>query len=352
MVLAIAFVAWVAALQKGQARWRFAGIYWPLVAWIAVSAVSGLLSSDPLYSIAEQGGILTIAVVPMIVSMFDRRRWERLLVLLTVTAALSAIVGLAQFTRGASSLEHRLDGLANHYTTFAGWTLIVTLLLVGDIVFGNDRKRLLWTIPAATICSIALVLGLTRGAWLGLATGIVAAAALARPRTLIFLPMLIMVLVLALPRAVLVRGASTFDLSQQSSSERVGMLRTGLEIAEDNAVFGVGPEMAQTAYPEYRVAGAPQRVPHLHNNVVQIAAERGFLGLGAYFAILTVFFVRAGRQFLNPLASRRAIGGCLLAIIGVTVAGLFEYNWGDAEVWILTLACLATPFAPIATETS
>jgi O-antigen ligase len=350
--LTIATAAWVVALCKGQARWRYAALYWPLLAWIAVSAVSGLLSSNPRYSIAEQGGILTLAVVPMVVSMLDRRRWERLLILLTATATLSALVGLAQFVRGASSLEHRLHGLANHYTTFAGWTLIVTLLLVGDVVFGNDRRRLIWTIPAATICSLALVLGLTRGAWLGLGVGIVAAAALARPRTLIFLPMLIVVLVLALPQAVLVRGASTFDLDQQSTSERVGMLRTGLEIVEDNVVLGVGPEMAQMAYPEYRVAGAPQRIPHLHNNVVQIAAERGLLGLGAYFAILAVFFVYAGRQLQRPAASRRAIGGCLLAILGVTVAGVFEYNWGDAEVWILTLTCLATPFAPIATETS
>jgi hypothetical protein len=35
----------------------------------------------------------------------------------------------------------------------------------------------------------------------------------------------------------------------------------------------------------------------------------------------------------------------MLAIAGLSVAGLFEYNWGDAEVWIPTLAVLAVPFA-------
>ena len=30
---------------------------------------------------------------------------------------------------------------------------------------------------------------------------------------------------------------------------------------------------------------------------------------------------------------------------GVTTAGFFEYNWGDAEVWILTLVSLSAPFA-------
>ena len=70
------------------------------------------------------------------------------------------------------------------------------------------------------------------------------------------------------------------------------------------------------------------------------------MGLGAYLAILVVFAVRCvtelrrrGREAAAPLTS------CVLAVAGITVAGLFEYNWGDAEVWIPTLVCLATPFS-------
>jgi O-antigen ligase len=121
----------------------------------------------------------------------------------------------------------------------------------------------------------------------------------------------------------------------------------------DHPVSGVGPELLQSVYPQYRAAGAPDRVPHLHNNVVQIAAERGVIGLAAYFAMLAVFMVYAYQSFRRPdAASRPALAGCMIAIVGVTVAGLFEYNWGDAEVWILTLACLAVPYAPMVTETS
>jgi hypothetical protein len=32
-----------------------------------------------------------------------------------------------------------------------------------------------------------------------------------------------------------------------------------------------------------------------------------------------------------------------MAVAGVTAAGLFEYNWGDAEVWIVTLVSLSAP---------
>ncbi|MCK5377503.1 MAG: hypothetical protein KAJ97_10490 [Acidobacteria bacterium] len=57
-------------------------------------------------------------------------------------------------------------------------------------------------------------------------------------------------------------------------------------------------------------------------------------------------------QIVVYRASHPAVAGCLLAVFGVTLAGLFEYSWGDAEVWILTLMCIASPFALIPAEQS
>ena len=353
IILTIAFLTWVAALVRGSARRPHTVLLLPLLAWVGVSVLAALMSADPLYSFTELPGLLTLVLVPMIVSLLDGRRWERLLLLLASVGSISAVVGLLQYARGASSLEHRLHGLTTHYMTFAGWTLVVTLLLVADIVFGRDRRRLMWTVPAATLCTTALLLGLTRGAWVGLAAGVGLAAAIARPRTLILLPMLAATLVLALPRSILERAVSTFDSAQPSVQERIGMLHTGMAMVRDHPILGLGPAVMQSAYPEYRVSTAPERIPHLHNNAVQIAAERGLVGLGAYVAILAVFVVYAVRALRGPeRASRPAVAGCLLAVVGVTVAGLFEYNWGDAEVWILTLMCLASPFALIPAEQS
>ena len=124
------------------------------------------------------------------------------------------------------------------------------------------------------------------------------------------------------------------------------MLDAGMEIALDHPVFGVGPGLVQPAYSEYRSKEAPPKIPHLHNNVVQIAAERGIAGLLAYAAVLGVFFLHVWRA--SPTAqqlSRPVIIGCLMAVAGVTAAGFFEYNWGDAEVWIVTLVSLSAPFA-------
>jgi O-antigen ligase len=143
------------------------------------------------------------------------------------------------------------------------------------------------------------------------------------------------------------------DVEDASSRERIQMLQSGLDMARDHPVLGVGPGLVQAAYSESRPPDAPPRVPHLHNNVVQIVAERGAAGLVAYLSILGVFTVYVWRvsQTARPQA-RAMIISCLMAVGGVTAAGFFEYNWGDAEVWIVTLVSLCAPFTVVSRETA
>lgn len=346
VLLAIAFGLFSAALIRGSARRPSAALFFPIGAWILISVVSALFSDDPHRSFVDLKDLLTLALAPMIISLLDDRRWDRLLMLLAAVLTLSATVGIVEYIRSAGSLSHRLNGLANHYMTYAGWTLVVTLLLVGDAVFSRDRRRLLWTAPAAVLGALTLLLGLTRGAWIGLAAGLILAAALVRPRVLLLLPMAVTLLLLAAPQSVLSRAVATSDLDHPATRERLGMISTGLAMVRDHPILGVGPGMVQPAYTEYRRNGAPQRIPHLHNNIIQIAAERGLMGLAAYLAILGTFVIHI-RHALKTSGenARPALVGCLLAVVGVTAAGLFEYNWGDAEVWIVTLASLSAPFA-------
>jgi O-antigen ligase len=125
-------------------------------------------------------------------------------------------------------------------------------------------------------------------------------------------------------------------------------------MVREHPVFGVGPGMVKPLYASYAPPDAVRtRPPHLHSNVVQLAAERGLVGLGAYVLILISFFFSSWRLLESADPDRRAAtAGCLVAIVGLTVAGLFEYNWGDAEIWIPTLVCLSTPIALAREEAS
>jgi putative inorganic carbon (HCO3(-)) transporter len=317
-----------------------------VAAYAVVSALSAVLSSDPRHSVTELADLLTLLLVPMTISLVDEGRWERLLFLLAAVLAVSSTVGLAQYAFGGDPLQHRLRGLATHYMTFSGWTLVVTLLLLGDVFFARNRRRLLWSLPAVALGVSTLLLGLTRGAWIGLMTGLLLALAAARPRALILLPLATTLLFLALPQSVLNRAASTIDFENAATRERIHMLDSGLAMAHDHPVLGLGPGLVQPAYTDYRAGDAPPRIPHLHNNALQIAAERGLAGLLAYAAILGAFALHVWRAFRSASPDAQpVVVGCLMAVAGVTAAGFFEYNWGDAEVWIVTLVSLSAPFA-------
>jgi O-antigen ligase len=346
-LLGLAFGLWIVALLRGEAALHRAAIYLPALGYVAASLGAIVFSQSPRQSLGEPGDLLTLALLPMVVSLLDRKRWDWLMAGLVAVAVASSVVGLWQYWNGASTLAERLRGLTNHYMTFSGWTLAVTLLLVGDIAFNRDRRRLWWSAPAFLVCSATLLLSYSRNAWVGLATGLVLVAAVWKPRALYLYPVLAMVLVMALPGSVLERAVTILDLTHPSNYDRLCMVRSGTEMVKDHPLFGVGLGMVKPTYPEYREPDAPrQRIPHLHNNSLQIAAERGVTGLLAYWALLLTFLVSTWRRLgRGRRADLPALAGCFLAIAGVTVAGLFEYNWGDAEVWIVTLTLLSVPSA-------
>jgi O-antigen ligase len=117
------------------------------------------------------------------------------------------------------------------------------------------------------------------------------------------------------------------------------MMISGVQMIRDHPWTGVGLDMVRRVYPLYRRDDAPQwRTPHLHNNVLQVAAERGLPALAAYVWLFAAFLGATWRG-LPALAGgdRAAVAATLIAVVGVTAAGMFEYNFWDAEIQYLTL---------------
>jgi O-antigen ligase len=187
-----------------------------------------------------------------------------------------------------------------------------------------------------------MLLSYTRNAWVGLAVGGLLLAAVWRRRLLLAYPVLAVAVWLLAPRAVVDRMVSTFDLRQHANYDRVCMLVSGAQMIRDHPLTGVGLEMVQKLYPLYRRDDAPRwRVPHLHNNIIHIGAERGLLGLASYLWLLGAFFTATWRGLPRLSGEgRAAVAAALIAFAGSTAAGLFEYNFFDLEIQILTLVLL------------
>src|SRR5262249_5061572 len=142
---------------------------------------------------------------------------------------------------------------------------------------------------------------------------------------------------LLVPSPLRAKMLSIVDPASPSATERLHFWTAGIRMIEDAPLLGLGPGAVRFEYPAYKhpLARRPG-TSHLHNNFVQIAAERGLLGLMAWAAIWAAFLIKAWRIYaaLPPARAddRALVAGSLAAVTGFLVAGLFEYNFGDSEV--------------------
>lgn len=339
--LFILALAW-AVFQREIPHGPWARTLWAPLGLLAVASIlSAVTSLDPLGSAKHLPRLLILLFIPLAAALFDDRWWPRLVAGLAAVGTLMAVWGIVQFVQGADNLQHRIRGPMSHYMIYAGWMLLAVLVVLGELLLRPGKRRF-WLLPPAVLGTVALLLSLTRNAWVGLAAGVLILAAVWKRWLLLAYPVLALVIWLAMPSAVLDRVFSAVDPRQHSNYDRLCMAISGVQMVRDHPLTGVGLGMVPRLYPLYRKDDAPRwQVPHLHNNFLQLAAERGLPALGAYLWLLVAFFATTWRALPGLRGARRAaVASSLATILGITVAGLFEYNFWSAPVQYLTLVIM------------
>jgi O-antigen ligase len=216
----------------------------------------------------------------------------------------------------------------------------------------GDRQ---WTALVTPTLLIALMLTLTRNAWLGISAGIIVLLSLTNRKLLALLPLAFGLFLFVAPQTVSSRFYSIFDPSNPTNRDRVAMLHYGTRMVRDHPLTGVGPDMVKEVYAQYRDAEAVQRINfHLHNVPMQIAAERGLPALIIWIGFIVVVVRDLLRRFRTSCYPSMAAAG-LAAVAAMLVAGMFEYNFGDSEFLMLFLVLITLPYAadrdPVEVET-
>ena len=252
-----------------------------------------------------------------------------------------SIAGLWEyFVLGQRDLEHRITGQSSHVMTYSG--LLLPLSLLFAILWLHEKKW--WMFVPAFLASFALLLTFTRSAWLAWAFAIFIVLVLPRPRWIAYATAVFVLFISFMPISMFGRLTSVFDPRVESNLDRIRMVQAGAEIIRDYPLFGVGPSNVKEVYPLYRRPDAPRfKVPHLHNNIVQIWAERGIVALIAYILFIYFFLRECARHWRGP-QRRWAEAGIAIAA-ALTYAGMFEFNFGDTEVFYLTLDLFALVLA-------
>ncbi|MFC2171174.1 O-antigen ligase family protein [Acidobacteriota bacterium] len=323
----------------------------PAIAYAVITLLSALTSRDVLESLADSKEIFLFLIIPVVYLHFkESPKIEKLLLISTATASVAAIWGIVQLVLTGSGLEHRVSGPLSHYMTYAGILMFVTVFITGRLLFCRTPATLFWLV-CGLLCLTALLCTYSRNAWLGLVAGLVILIGFKRARYLIVLPLFIIVMVLLSPPSIKSRFSSILDPNDPSNRDRIHMGQIGLYMIGDYPILGVGPAQVHTLYPEYRRKYTPHALerdnPHLHNNFIQIGAERGILGLLAWLAFIVSFLYDRLKGLKNSSKFERAyrING-IACVSALLVAGLFEYNFGDSEVKMMLLTFMTLSYLP------
>jgi len=368
------------ALAERRVRWQvLQPVLLPMGFYLIFLTASILMSYDvrtSLFSFGETFAMATLYLGPGLVR--GERELRRLVDAMIAVAALLALRGLSQYLwMNFGELDQRIRGPFSHYMTFSGVLLICDVLLVTQMVCGR-AARSVWRWVALALINAALVGTMTRGAWVALGGALLCLLAVygrrrvrGRPglagegreaqgqppreprhrgrRYAAICALALLAVFLAAPASVLRRATSIFDLRDPSNYDRLCMIDAGLHMIAERPFVGLGPDMVDHRYEIYRQPTAPRYwVPHLHDSFLEMAAERGLPSLAAYLWMMIAGVRLALRRYRaeGGLAGGRAdlYLGSVLALLAFNLAGLFENNWGDAEVKRLALFALMMPF--------
>jgi len=345
---------WPSSFLKPVAM-RWPSYFLPLGVFFLATLASIAVSPQPQ---SGQHAIQKVVLVSMgllavsFVSTEDRA--TKAYKLLLAVTAVSAVVAIVQFIQAEvtflktgslvddPTLVNRITGPLGHWLTFSGVQLLVWCAAIPATVF-LGRK---W-IAAIVMSGIAIILSNTRGAWLGAAAGF-AFVAWALPRRIIFAALICLVVVGAAASPFIYRRITmSLDMSLATNYSRIAYWSVGTRMIQDHPFFGVGPERIHDEFPRYYDGKELETFyyGHLHNNFLQIAAERGLLTLSAFVWFLVELY-RSLLRFLREADDniRWTILGSLAALTGFVVAGMTEYNFGDSEVFVLLLFLVSIPF--------
>ena len=340
-----AMVAW--CLWRGLLKPSFHILYVPLALYGLASTVSALVAEREIHSFGESalwGKLLLFPAALILLRNVPRAR-ETALRMVLIFGAMASSMGLAQYVTagGFRDLEHRITGAAAHVMTLSGLLLPVALTFIVLWIYETGN---VWLLAGGVATNLALLITFTRSAWLGWIVGIAVLLILKWPKALAWAVPVAIIAISFAPLPVFSRVISSFDTRQSSNLDRIRMAEAGIEIIKDYPVFGVGPANVKEIYPLYRKHDAPRfRIPHLHNNVIQLLAERGVLALLAYLFLQGLFLRECARAWGGPATKYAEIGVVVVASLGA--AGMFEFNFGDTEVfWImLDLFAIVIAFA-------
>ena len=345
--LSFALICWIIILIRKKQKFVFPSFFWPLIVYVALSLISSFLSVNPEASLKDSKELLLFLIIPTVYTGFSKEKvLKKANLALLASGYLSCLYSLFYFFFKASPRE-RIEGFMGQVMTQGGLLLLFSCMALSMLLFTKDKIRYLWGL-AFLLSLFALILTQTRSAWVGLIVAASLILFLYKPRALIIMPLVVGLFYIASPQSIKKRALSIFSLKYSTNKYRIEWAKAGIKIVRDFPLFGTGPDTVDKVFqnPKYGLSKEAKRLPHLHNNILQIGAERGLPALLAWLTFMMWAFISLIKLLKNkdPTLYPLAIAA-MTALLALFIAGFFEYNFADSEITMLFLYMITIPFS-------
>ncbi len=347
-------------------------LIWPVLALLTLATFS-LLVPEPYHlkeALREYRLVIVEPVALFILALVYLRRQGsagvlRLVDFLVVAGTAVALVGIYQFGFPAKNVDastltpseagcivstegvKRICSVYSHPDNL-GLFLGRIIPLAASIVLLYSQGRISWRWPfarrqwygaALLVMVVGLVLSYSRGAWIGVAVALLVMFIAARARKfLIGYGVVLLFGLAALPFIKLERIANIFNFVSGSSSTRLYLWQSAIEIIKDHPLTGLGLDQFLYYYnPQYvnPLAWTERFTSHPHNLVLDFWLRLGILGPLLLGVLLFSFFrANLSRRLRKPAwlqgqaGLRRVLAlGLLGSMVDFIVHGLVDNSF-------------------------
>jgi len=327
--LILASIGWIGSIVLRKARFKFTLVtLLPLVflfTMLISAAQSGAMATGLSRSRSMAASILLYYVV--VSKSLPKRGLRGLAGGVVAGAVIAAVYQLIMLAFNISrlqelSLNRALGGMLGMVIPFS-----MSLMLI-------ESKRPYRNILAFSLLLmiIVLILTSTRGAWVGCLIGVSLLGVLRDKRILFFLPLVVVLFVVLLPKMQFRRALDLFDPTDSTVRKRVLLWQSALSMAKEDVLFGKGPGSYKLLYREHLPEGTAEVIrsdhSHAHNIFIHTFAETGVIGVSALAILLGVavgWVWKVYRRLSDPWLGAMTVG-ILAGVVDFLVHGQVDYT--------------------------
>ena len=382
VIVLIMLSSWIVkTVERGEFTWRKSPLNLPVLIFVFVTFIATIFSTNPYHSFFGQHmyhmeGLWAILIYAtlyfLVIANLDVLKIRKIILVFLIASAITVVYGLLQhfgidFVNWQISSKERIWSSMGNPNFFAGFLVMaipLSIVVLLDWRRKNGNKLSLKTgLLIALLCFQLLCLNFTysRASWIGLFFGLVIIAILWRRQLgkmrkifkftslVLFIALLFVFSFKAIEMRRLAlknleplethglisktakRLVSIIDLNEADAASRISGWKSALEIIKERPLLGIGPDtlsinFRRYAFPEFsRLIGKALANPaYAHNEVLQIAATMGMVGLLSYLWLLLSYF-RTVTKFPN-LHQDPIVVGIAASITAVLVNNLFSFH--------------------------